>query len=376
MFIKGKKLVFVLLLTLAALCASAFAAAAAEPLKIITTNFPGYDFVRAVGGDLVTVKMLLPPGAESHSFEPTPRDIIEIHQADLFVTVGGENERWIQRILESFGDDAPETVYMIEMVDAVPEEIVEGMQVSHDHDHDHADEAHDDHDHDHADEAHDDHDHDHADETHDDHDHDHADEAHDDHDHDHADEAHDDHDHDHEEPELDEHVWTDPQNAATIVGVIAAKLSELDPDNAAAYAANAAAYQAKFTELDEEYKAMVNGAARKTIVLGDRFPLRYLAKAYDLDYFAAFNGCSTETEASAGTIAFLIDAVKAQEIPVIFYIEFSNQKIANAIAEATGAVTREIHSGHNVSKADFDAGVTLYDLMKKNLSVLKEALYN
>ena len=364
MFNKGKKLFFVLLLTLTALCASVVAAAGAEPLKIVTTNFPGYDFIRAVGGDLVTVKMLLPPGAESHSFEPTPRDIIEIHQADLFVTVGGENERWIQRILESFGADAPETVYMIEMVDAVPEEVVEGMEISHDHDHDHADEMHDDHDHGHADETHDDHDHGHADETHDDHDHDHADEMHDDHDHGHA------------EIELDEHVWTDPENAAEIVGFLAAKLAELDPTNAAVYAANAAAYQAKFAELDEEYEAMVDGAPRKTIVLGDRFPLRYLADAYDLDYFAAFNGCSTDTEASAGTIAFLIDAVKAQKIPVIFYIEFSNQKIANAIAEATGAVTREIHSGHNVSKADFDAGVTLYDLMKKNLSVLKEALYN
>ena len=235
---------------------------------------------------------------------------------------------------------------------------------------------HDDHDHDHADEMHDDHDHGHADETHDDHNHGHADEMHDDHDHDHADEMHDDHDHDHAEIELDEHVWTDPENAAEIVGFLAAKLAELDPTNAAVYAANAAAYQAKFAELDEEYEAMVDGAPRKTIVLGDRFPLRYLADAYDLDYFAAFNGCSTDTEASAGTIAFLIDAVKAQKIPVIFYIEFSNQKIANAIAEATGAVTREIHSGHNVSKADFDAGVTLYDLMKKNLSVLKEALYN
>lgn len=359
MFNKGKKFFFVLLLTLTALCASV-AAAGAEPLKIVTTNFPGYDFIRAVGGDLVTVKMLLPPGAESHSFEPTPRDIIEIHQADLFVTVGGENERWIQRILESFGADAPETVYMIEMVDAVPEEVVEGMEISHDHDHDHAAEAHDDHDHDH------------------DHDRDHNHEAHDDHDRDHDHEAHDDHDHDrdHAEIELDEHVWTDPENAAEIVGFLAAKLAELDPTNAAVYAANAAAYQAKFVELDEEYETMIDSAVRKTIVLGDRFPLRYLADAYDLDYFAAFNGCSTDTEASAGTIAFLIDAVKAQKIPVIFYIEFSNQKIANAIAEATGAVTREIHSGHNVSKADFDAGVTLYDLMKKNLSVLKEALYN
>ena len=364
MFNKNSKKFTVVFLALAAALAFASAALAADPIKVVTTNFPGYDFVRAVGGDLVQVKMLLPPGAESHSFEPTPKDMIEIQQAGLFVATGGENEEWVERILESFGESAPKTVRMIEMVDAVPEKIVEGME--HDHDHD----AHDDHDV-HDDRDHNDHDHD----AHDDHDHDDHD-AHDDHDHnDHDHDAHDDHDdHDHE-IELDEHVWTSPRNAILIVNKLGKTLSELDPANADAYARNAEAYNAKLADLDKEYEDLVAGAVRKTIIVGDRFPLRYLADAYGLNYYAAFTGCSTDTEASAGTIAFLIDEVREHQIPVVFYIEFSNQKIANAIAEATGAKTREIHSAHNVSKQDFESGVTYYDLMKKNLIVLKEALY-
>ena len=331
MFNKDSKKFTIVFLALAAALAFASAALAADPIKVVTTNFPGYDFVRAVGGDLVQVKMLLPPGAESHSFEPTPKDMIEIQQAGLFVATGGENEEWVERILESFGESAPKTVRMIEMVDAVPEEIVEGME----HDHDHDDHDHNDHDHD----------------------------AHDDHD-----------DHDHE-IELDEHVWTSPRNAILIVNKLSKTLSELDPANADAYARNAEAYNAKLADLDKEYEDLVAGAVRKTIIVGDRFPLRYLADAYGLNYYAAFTGCSTDTEASAGTIAFLIDEVREHQIPVVFYIEFSNQKIANAIAEATGAKTREIHSAHNVSKQDFESGVTYYDLMKKNLIVLKEALY-
>lgn len=335
-----------LLLGMVLVLGSVMSVSAAEPLKVLTTNFPGYDFIRAIGGEKVNVEMLLPPGAESHSFEPTPKDIIAIQNADLFVTVGGENETWVARILESFGEKAPKTVRMIEMVDAVPEEIVEGME--HDHDHDHEHEA-----------AEEDHDHDAED-------HDHEHEA--------AEEDHD-HDHDHEdEIVLDEHVWTSPKNAIRIVDALTATLSELDPENAELFAANAAAYDAKLAEVDAAYQAVVDNAARKVIVVGDRFPLRYLADAYGLSYSAAFSGCSTDTEASAGTIAFLIDVVKSEKIPVVFYIEFSNQKIANAIAEASGAVTREIHSGHNVSKQDFQAGVTLVDLMLRNMDGLKEAL--
>ena len=377
MFNKDRRKFTIVFLALVAALAFASSALAADPIKVVTTNFPGYDFVRAVGGNLVQIKMLLPPGAESHSFEPTPKDMIEIQGADLFVATGGENEEWVERILESFGKSAPKTVRMIEMVDAVPEKIVEGMEHDHDHDHDrhddHDHDRHDDHDHD----RHDDHDHD----RHDDHDHDTHDDhddhdVHDDHDHnDHDHDAHDDHDdHDHE-IELDEHVWTSPRNAILIVNKLSKILSELDPANADAYARNAEAYNAKLADLDKEYEDLVASAVRKTIIVGDRFPLRYLADAYGLSYYAAFTGCSTDTEASAGTIAFLIDEVREHQIPVVFYIEFSNQKIANAIAEATGAKTREIHSAHNVSKQDFESGVTYYDLMKKNLIVLKEALY-
>ncbi len=371
-----------LLLVLVLLLGSVMSVSAAKPLKVLTTNFPGYDFIRAIGGGNVDVEMLLPPGAESHSFEPTPKDMIAIQNADLFVTVGGENETWVARIVESFGDKAPKTVRMIEMVDAVPEEIVEGME--HEHDHDHAHDAHEEvHDHDHANDVHEeahDHDHDHEHNAHEEvHDHDHAHDEHEEvHDHDHEHDVHEEiHDHDHEhdhEIELDEHVWTSPKNAIRIVDALTSVLSELDSENAEIFAVNAAAYTAKLAEVDAAYQAIVDNAVRKVIVVGDRFPLRYLADAYGLTYYAAFSGCSTDTEASAGTIAFLIDVVKSEKIPVVFYIEFSNQKIANAIAEASGVVTREIHSGHNVSKQDFQAGVTLVDLMLRNMDGLKEAL--
>lgn len=358
-----------LLLVLVLLLGSVMSVSAAKPLKVLTTNFPGYDFIRAIGGGNVDVEMLLPPGAESHSFEPTPKDMIAIQNADLFVTVGGENETWVARIVESFGDKAPKTVRMIEMVDAVPEEIVEGME--HEHDHDHAHDAHEEvHDHDHANDVHEEvHNHDHEHDAHEGvHDHDHEHDVHEEiHDHDH------DHEHDHE-IELDEHVWTSPKNAIRIVDALTSVLSELDPENAEIFAVNAAAYTAKLVEVDAAYQSIVDNAVRKVIIVGDRFPLRYLADAYGLTYYAAFSGCSTDTEASAGTIAFLIDVVKSDKIPVVFYIEFSNQKIANAIAEASGVVTREIHSGHNVSKQDFQAGVTLVDLMLRNMDGLKEAL--
>ena len=182
------------------------------------------------------------------------------------------------------------------------------------------------------------------------------------------------HDHEHEEAELDEHVWTSPKNAKLIVARFAEELAALDPDNAGAYRANAAAYLAKLDELDAAFRNVVNSASRKTLVFGDRFPFRYFADAYGLNYFAAFSGCSTETEASAATIKFLIDKVKEEGIPVVFTIELSNGKIADAICESTGAEKLELHSAHNLSKADFDNGMTYLELMWNNVETLKKAL--
>ncbi|MDR0601206.1 MAG: metal ABC transporter substrate-binding protein [Treponema sp.] len=182
--------------------------------------------------------------------------------------------------------------------------------------------------------------------------------------------------HDHEEEaEYDEHVWTSPKNAKLIVQRIAGVLEQRDPANAAAYARSTESYLAKLTALDNAFQNVVNGARRKTFIFGDRFPFRYFADAYGLSYFAAFPGCSTETECSAATIAFLVDKVRAERIPVVFHIELSNEKIADTICEETGAKKLLLHAVHNISKRDFDRGENYYDLMTRNVQNLKEALY-
>ncbi|MDR0896316.1 MAG: zinc ABC transporter substrate-binding protein [Oscillospiraceae bacterium] len=191
------------------------------------------------------------------------------------------------------------------------------------------------------------------------------------HDHEHEEE----HAHEHEEEtELDEHVWTSPKNAMTITRAIADALSGADPVNAVTYQANAAAYIAELSALDAAFQSVVDTAARKTILFGDRFPFRYFADAYGLTYSAAFTGCSTETEASAATIKFLIDKVRAENLPVVFTIELSTGRIADAICEETGAKKGLLHSAHNLTRDDFAAGVTYLDVMRQNIEALKEAL--
>jgi zinc transport system substrate-binding protein len=178
-----------------------------------------------------------------------------------------------------------------------------------------------------------------------------------------------------EESEYDEHVWTSPGNAKLIVQKIAGVLKERDASNAAVYERNTAAYLAKLTDLDNAFRTMINGARRKTFIFGDRFPFRYFADAYGLSYFAAFPGCSTETECSAATIAFLVNKVRSERIPVVFHIELSNEKIADAICGETGAKKLLLHAVHNISKRDFDRGESYYNLMSQNIQNLREALY-
>ncbi|MDR1419088.1 MAG: metal ABC transporter substrate-binding protein [Treponema sp.] len=282
-------------------------------LNVVTTVFPPYDFVREIAGNNVNLSMLLPPGAESHSFEPTPRDIITVQNCDVFIYVGGESDEWVAEILESMDRSRMEIVTLMDCVDVVEELIVEGME--------------------------------------------------------------DEEEEEGEGPEYDEHVWTSPKNAGRIVQKISAVLQQRDPSSAALYEKNTASYLAKLTALDNSFETMINGAQRKTFIFGDRFPFRYFADAYGLSYFAAFPGCSTETECSAATIAFLIDKVKAEKIPVVFHIELSNEKIADTICEETGAKKLLLHAVHNISKRDFDRGENYYDLMTRNIQNLKEALY-
>lgn len=298
---------------------------AGDKLKVVTTLYVSYDYVRAIAGDNVDVTMLLKPGEESHSYDPTPQDVIAINDCDLFIYNGGENDEWVDRVLESASG-----VNSLKMMDLVTklyeEETVPGMQVDghgHEHGHEHS------------------------------------------------------HEHGHEEDseeDYDEHVWASPVNALAIVQGITESLTELDSDNATIYEDNCAEYTAKLRRIDEEFRQIVASSKRTKIVFGDRFPIMYFTKEYGLDYSAAFPGCSAQMEPSVATMTYLIDDVRKDNIPVVFKTELSNDNVARVIAEETGAKVRTFYSCHNVSKRDFDRGYTYLEMMQENIEVLKEAL--
>lgn len=323
-----KHISVILTAVLAAVCLSACGKsgktedAGASELSVVATIFPPYDFTRQIAGDDADVIMLLSPGAESHSYEPTPQDIRTIQSCDLFIYTGGESDVWVEDILSSMGDQMPETLRLVDCVPTVTEEIVEGMEHGHEEHEDHGD--------------------------------------------------HEDLE-DHEE-ETDEHVWTSPQNAIKIVENITSKLCEMDPDNAGSYEKNSAGYIEQLEMLDASFWEVVGQAERRTILFGDRFPFRYFADEYGLDYYAAFPGCSDETEASAATVAFLINKVNEEQIPVIFTIERSNGKLADSICEATGAEKRILYSCHNVTGNQLDSGATYLSMMMENVESLRAAL--
>jgi zinc transport system substrate-binding protein len=278
-------------------------------INVTVTVFPAYDFVRTVAKDKVNLKLLLPPGAESHSFEPSPKDIITVQNSDIFIYIGGESDSWVDRILESMNIGNMKILAMLETVETVEEEIIEGMEEE-----------------------------------------------------------------EGEEAAYDEHVWTSPINAMLIVNAITELLCEADPANVDFYNENRLVCINKLAELDNAFREVIAGARRNTVVFADRFPFRYFADAYRLNYYAAFPGCSTETEPSAATVAFLINKIKAEKIPVVFHIELSNERMADAISGETGAKKLLLHACHNVSKRDFDAGLGYLDFMRKNVENLREAL--
>ncbi|MDR1272232.1 MAG: metal ABC transporter substrate-binding protein [Clostridiales Family XIII bacterium] len=287
-------------------------------LSVVATTFAPYDFAREIAGDKADIAMLLPPGSESHSFEPTPQDIIDIQNCDVFIYVGGESDDWVDGILESMDTENMKIITLMDCVETVEEVVVEGMEDEEEEEGEGEDGE--------------------------------------------------------EEAELDEHVWTSPKNAKLIVQKISDAFCAEDPANETVYKENTENYLAKLDDLDARFQAVVDESARRTIVFGDRFPFRYFADAYGLDYFAAFPGCSTETEASAATVAFLIDKINEEGIPVVLHIELSSDKMANAISESTGAKVLLLHAVHNVSKDDFENGEGYLSLMTKNVDVLKEAL--
>lgn len=310
-----KRLFFLVQILIILFVKVGFVAAEDQKLNILTTIFPIYDFSRTIAADHADISMLLPSGADSHSYEPTPRDILKIQNADLFIYIGGESDIWVDQILTSLGDKKPQTLVLLNFVNALPEEVVPGMQAEEEHDSTGKTEI-----------------------------------------------------------VYDEHIWLSPLNAIKMADAIAASLTESDPAHAADFEKNRVALDQKLQELDQTFRDIVSSAKRKTIIVGDRFPFRYLAEEYGLEYYAAFPGCSAEVEPSASTVAFLIDKVKAEKIPVVFYIEFSTHKIADAIANATGAKTMLLHSAHIVSQEEINSGITYLSIMNENAEKLREAL--
>lgn len=277
-----------------------------ENTSVVATNFPAYDFARQVCKDSAEVTMLLPLGAESHSYEPTARDIAKIQNCDLFIYTGGESDAWVDKILASL-DKKINTLKMTECVSL--------LHVGGEHAHQEG-----------------------------------------------------------EHCEYDEHVWTSPVNAAKIVNKIKDKLCETDSKNKQTYEQNAATYINEITALDGEFRAFFDTVKNKTLVFGDRFPLLYFTDEYGLSYVSAFSGCADHSEAGAAKIAEIIKKVDSEKISTIYYIEFSNQNIANTIASSTGCKTALFYSCHNVSKSQLESGVTYVSLMKENLETLKSSM--
>ena len=290
-----------------------------DKLSIVTTIFPEYDWVREILGDKADsaeITMLLDNGVDLHSYQPTADDIIKLSDCDLFVYVGGESDGWVNDALKNATNKNRKVINLLDALgDSVKEEeTVEGMQEEEE---------------------------------------------------------------DHEEKEYDEHVWLSLKNAKTLVDAISAALQELDPDNKDTYATNAAAYIEKLSALDAEYQKAVSAGTYKTLLFGDRFPFRYLVDDYGLSYYAAFAGCSAESEASFETVSFLARKVDEGKLPCVLTIEGKNHKIAETIVQNTAGKNQKIltmDSMQSTTSQDVANGTTYLSLMAKNLDVLKEAL--
>lgn len=301
-----------------------------DRLQVVTTIFPYYDFARQIAGEYADVTMIIPAGMDTHSFEPTAADMIEIGKADVFIYNGGEMETWVPKVIDASGNDKLFADSMIDYVETFAEEHVEGMKQEKGHDHEQID-----------------------DDTHG------------------ADKA--DEQHGHGE-ELDEHIWTSPENAQKIVAQIAKDLAKADVKHKDQYLDNAQTYMKELEKIDKQFEEIVSQAKNHYLVFADRFPLRYFVEEYDLEYTAAFAGCSSETEPSADTLAYLTDQVKKYHLPVVLKIELTSSRVADIIAETTGARVETFSTCHNVTKEQLEKGETYLSLMEKNISVLKDAL--
>ena len=286
-------------------------------LSIVCTTFPQYDFLKNILGSDEGLTLLIDDGADLHSYEPTAQDIIKIGSADLFVYIGGNSDRWVENALKSANNPKFKTLALMDTVDTLEEEYVAGME----HEEGEHREA-----------------------------------------------------HSGSHAEEDEHIWLSVRNAKKMTSALCDAVCGIDPENAEKYKANADSYSAKLSELDNDFSAAVDGAKRKTLLFADRFPFRYLTEDYGLSYYAAFAGCSSESEASFKTMAFLIDKTKELSLPVVLTIDGSDGSIAKTVCEATGAKTAELNSCQSVTAKDIENGVNYLDIMKNNFEVILEAL--
>ena len=277
---------------------------------IIAIDFPSFDAVRAVMGGIDNVSMLLPPGSESHHYEPTPKDMIALSNAKLVVYAGGESDAWVDTILSSL-DKNVQTFKLIDQVKLYKEEKKEGMTVDEEEE---------------------------------------------------------------DEDEIDEHVWTSPINEMNIVENLTRTLIDIYPEKKDELQANCDSFVKDLKTLDEDFRSVVASSKYKTLVFGSRFPLRYFVEEYGLDYYAAFPGCAEETEPSAKTIAFLIGKIKELGIGYVLDIEFGSPLVASTIASESGAKVRTFNSMHNLTSDSFRSGDNYITIMRKNLEVLKEVL--
>lgn len=331
-------------------------------LKIVTSLFPYYDMARAVIGDIkgIDLKMIVTPGQDSHSFEPTPSDVIQMENADVLIYNGGSLETWIDTLLDSLNNKNQIQMKMMDYVDVLNEEIVEGMDTrfeEHDHDeHSHKEDNH-------NKEKHKEDSHSEENHKEDNHSEDSSNDS----------EFHNE-DSEEEHEETDEHIWTSPVNEIIMTEKICETLSKALPEEKENFQKNAESYISQLKELDNEFRTIVENAKINEIIFADKFPLQYFAKEYGLKYYAAFPGCGSDMEPSAKTIGFLVDKIKEDNIKAVFYLELSSHIVADAIETDTGAKPLQFNSCHNITQKQFDSGVTYVDLMKENVNNLKIAL--
>lgn len=331
-------------------------------LKIVTSLFPYYDMARAVIGDVkgIDLKMTVTPGQDSHSFEPTPSDVIQMENADVLIYNGGSLETWIDTLLDSLNNKNQIQMKMMDYVDVLNEEIVEGMDTrfeEHDHDeHSHKEDNY-------NKEKHKEDSHSEENHKEDNHSEDSSNDS----------EFHNE-DSEEEHEETDEHIWTSPVNEIIMTEKICETLSKALPEEQENFQKNAESYISQLKELDNEFRTIVENAKINEIIFADKFPLQYFAKEYGLKYYAAFPGCGSDMEPSAKTIGFLVDKIKEDNIKAVFYLELSSHIVADAIETDTGAKPLQFNSCHNITQKQFDSGVTYVDLMKENVNNLKIAL--